>query len=55
MHKEVKYRSIKEIDRDSFKPDILSNPLANPEDFDDVSTLVNIYNNVLSDLLDKPC
>jgi hypothetical protein len=53
IRKEVKYRNIKKINIDSFKDDISTSSLANPDGYECVSDLVQSYNKVLSDLLDK--
>jgi exonuclease III len=50
--KKVKYRKIKAINIDSFCEDIKASTLGNPINTD-VSTLVNDYNRVLSELLNK--
>jgi hypothetical protein len=51
--KKVKYRKIRAINIDSFCDDIKTSTLGNPLNADDVSTLVNDYNRVLSELLNK--
>ena len=47
----IKFRILKDMNVDGFNADIHNSFLKRPEDFDNISNAVEIYNDVLGDLL----
>ena len=51
--KVINYRKLNDIDIESFRSDIVSSGIGKPKDSEDIITLVDSYNSVLAELLEK--